>query len=79
MGVMYLLRGLLNVLQDYTWEPNSDARILVYTRVLAMLATASQENYPYHIDKGKYAIRIYSFLPHMFMGLWGATHFLTHL
>ncbi|BFZ02646.1 hypothetical protein BsWGS_05685 [Bradybaena similaris] len=51
MGVMYLLRGLLNVLQDYTWEPNSDARILVYTRVLAMLAAASQENYPYHIDK----------------------------
>ncbi|CAG5133662.1 unnamed protein product [Candidula unifasciata] len=51
MGVMYLLRGLLNVLQDYTWEPNSDARILVYTRVLSMLAAASQEHYPYHIDK----------------------------
>ncbi|KAK0049257.1 UPF0505 protein [Biomphalaria pfeifferi] len=51
MGVMYLLRGLLNVLHDYTWEPNSDARILVYTRVLAMLSAAYQEEYPYHIDK----------------------------
>ncbi|XP_059139678.1 VPS35 endosomal protein-sorting factor-like [Physella acuta] len=51
MGVMYLLRGLLNVLQDYTWEPNSDARILVYTRVLAVLSAAFQEEFPYHIDK----------------------------
>ncbi|KAH9503976.1 VPS35 endosomal protein sorting factor-like [Bulinus truncatus] len=51
MGVMYLLRGLLNVLQDYMWDPTSDARILVYTRVLAMLSAAYQEEYPYHIDK----------------------------
>ncbi|CAL1536882.1 unnamed protein product [Lymnaea stagnalis] len=50
-GVMYLLRGLLNVLHDYTWDPNSDARILVYSRVLAMLSAASQEEYLYHIDK----------------------------
>lgn len=52
MGVMYLLKGLLNVLQDYTWEQSSDARVLVYTRVLAMLSAASQEEYLYHIDKG---------------------------
>ncbi|KAK3713118.1 hypothetical protein RRG08_036730 [Elysia crispata] len=50
-GVMYLLRGLLNVLQDYVWDPASDNRILLYTRVLAMLSAACQEAYLYSIDK----------------------------
>ncbi|XP_067673421.1 VPS35 endosomal protein-sorting factor-like [Haliotis asinina] len=50
-GVMYLLRGLLNVLQDYTWDNSSDARALVYTRVIAMLSASCQERFPYHIDK----------------------------
>ncbi|XP_005101203.1 VPS35 endosomal protein sorting factor-like [Aplysia californica] len=51
VGVMYLLRGLLNVLQDYTWDQNGDLRIFVYTRVLAMLSSAAQEEYLYHFDK----------------------------
>ncbi|KAK7112793.1 hypothetical protein V1264_012185 [Littorina saxatilis] len=51
-GVLYLLRGLLNVLQDYTWDQSSDARVTVYTRVLAALSAYSQEEYPYHVDKG---------------------------
>ena len=51
-GVLYLLRGLLNVLQDYTWDANSDARAIAYTRVLAALSAFSQEDYPYHVDQG---------------------------
>ncbi|XP_021918699.1 UPF0505 protein C16orf62 homolog isoform X2 [Zootermopsis nevadensis] len=50
-GVLYLTRGLLNVLQHYTWEPNSNARPVVYLHVLDMLSVAAQETYPYHIDK----------------------------
>ncbi|KAJ9574992.1 hypothetical protein L9F63_007820, partial [Diploptera punctata] len=50
-GVLYLTRGLLNVLQHYTWEPNSNARAVVYLHVLDMLFAAAQETYPYHIEK----------------------------
>ncbi|KAL4240173.1 hypothetical protein ACF0H5_000967 [Mactra antiquata] len=50
-SVLYLLRGLLNILQNYTWEPNSDAKVVVYTRVLAMLSASCQETYPYHVSK----------------------------
>ena len=57
MGVMYLLRGLLNVLQDYTtWEYAADSRCLVYTRVLAMMCAATQEEFPYHIDRGVFVV-----------------------
>ncbi|PSN36151.1 UPF0505 protein [Blattella germanica] len=50
-GVLYLTRGLLNVLQHYAWEPNSDSRAIIYLHVLDMLSTAAQETYPYHIEK----------------------------
>ncbi|XP_052263042.1 VPS35 endosomal protein-sorting factor-like isoform X1 [Dreissena polymorpha] len=50
-SVVYLLRGLLNILQNYTWEPLSDAKVVVYTRVLAMLSASCQESYPYHVNK----------------------------
>ncbi|XP_076459289.1 VPS35 endosomal protein-sorting factor-like [Babylonia areolata] len=50
-GVLYLLRGLLNMLQDYTWDANSDARVMAYTRVLAILSAYSQEDYLYRVDK----------------------------
>lgn len=50
-GVLYLTRGLLNVLQHYAWEPNSNARCVVYLHVLDMLSAAAQERYPYHIEK----------------------------
>ncbi|KAK3583633.1 hypothetical protein CHS0354_039460 [Potamilus streckersoni] len=50
-GILYLLRGLLNILQNYTWEPSSDAKIMVYTRVIAVLSATCQETYPYHINK----------------------------
>jgi hypothetical protein len=50
--VLYLTRGLLNVLQQYTWEPTSNARCVVYLHVLDMLSAAAQEVYPYHVEKG---------------------------
>lgn len=51
---LYLLRGLLNILQNYTWEPQSDAKVVVYTRILAMLSASCQESYPYHVNKGTF-------------------------
>jgi hypothetical protein len=51
-GVLYLTRGLLNVLQNFAWEPGSNARPVVYLHVLDMLSAAAQETYPYHIEKG---------------------------
>lgn len=50
-GVMYLTRGLLNVIQHYSWEMNSISRAKVYFSVLDMLVTATQESYPYHVKK----------------------------
>ena len=51
-GVLFLVRELLNVIQDYTWEDNGDDKIRIYTCVLHLLSAMSQETYLYHIDKG---------------------------
>ncbi|XP_013882960.1 VPS35 endosomal protein-sorting factor-like isoform X2 [Austrofundulus limnaeus] len=48
-GVLYLVRGLLNMVQDYTWEDNSDAKVHVYISALPLLAAMSQETYLYSI------------------------------
>ena len=40
------------MIQDYTWEDNSDDKIRIYTCVLHLLSAMSQETYLYHIDKG---------------------------
>ncbi|KAJ8246244.1 hypothetical protein GJAV_G00265420 [Gymnothorax javanicus] len=50
-GVLYLVRGLLNMVQDYTWEENSDAKVRVYISALPVLAAMSQECYLYSIPK----------------------------
>ncbi|XP_064415213.1 VPS35 endosomal protein-sorting factor-like isoform X1 [Latimeria chalumnae] len=50
-GVLYLVRGLLNVIQDYTWEDNSDTKVRIYANVLHLLAAISQESYLYHVGK----------------------------
>uniref|UniRef100_A0A3Q3J5X5 VPS35 endosomal protein-sorting factor-like n=1 Tax=Monopterus albus TaxID=43700 RepID=A0A3Q3J5X5_MONAL len=50
-GVLYLVRGLLNMVQDYTWEDNSDAKVRVYVSALPLLAAMSQETYLYCIPK----------------------------
>lgn len=51
-GVLFLVRGLLNMVQDYTWEDNSDAKVHVYISALPLLAAMSQESYLYSIPKG---------------------------
>lgn len=51
-GVLFLVRELLNVIQDYTWEDSSDDKIRIYTSVLHLLSAMSQDTYLYHIDKG---------------------------
>ncbi|KAM6898761.1 VPS35 endosomal protein-sorting factor-like [Lycodopsis pacificus] len=50
-GVLYLVRGLLNMVQDYTWEDSSDAKVRVYISALPLLAAMSQETYLYSIPK----------------------------
>ncbi|XP_047233035.1 VPS35 endosomal protein-sorting factor-like isoform X2 [Girardinichthys multiradiatus] len=50
-GVLYLVRGLLNMVQDYTWEENSDAKVRVYISALPLLAAMCQETYLYSIPK----------------------------
>ena len=40
------------------WDPQSDAKIVVYTRVLAMLTASSQESYPYHVNKGELTLYV---------------------
>lgn len=51
-GPFYLLRGLLNVVQAYKWQKGSNARIIIYTNVLAALAAFSQETLPYNFEGG---------------------------
>ena len=58
-GVLYMVRGLLNVLTGYSWEPNSDSRVIVFMNVLNLLSAMSQENYLYHVDKGKEIDNLY--------------------
>uniref|UniRef100_A0A8C5C6N6 VPS35 endosomal protein-sorting factor-like n=1 Tax=Gadus morhua TaxID=8049 RepID=A0A8C5C6N6_GADMO len=50
-GVLYLVRGVLNMVQDYTWEDNGDAKVKVYISALPLLAAMSQETYLYSIPK----------------------------
>ncbi|XP_078097064.1 VPS35 endosomal protein-sorting factor-like isoform X2 [Mustelus asterias] len=50
-GVLYLVRGLLNVIQDYIWEDHTDTKVRIYINVLHLLAASSQETYLYHVDK----------------------------
>ncbi|XP_012255846.2 VPS35 endosomal protein-sorting factor-like isoform X2 [Athalia rosae] len=49
-GVLYLMRGLLNAVQR-CFETNSSSKSYLYLRVLDLLSTVTQENYPYHVDK----------------------------
>ncbi|XP_029954713.1 VPS35 endosomal protein sorting factor-like [Salarias fasciatus] len=50
-GVLYLVRGLLNMVQDYTWEDSSDAKVRVYISALPLLAAMSQESFLYSIPE----------------------------
>lgn len=63
-GVLYLMRGLLNVLQNYQWEASSDAKVIIYSRCLAMLSAMCQDQLPYHVDKGKETANFGVHFPH---------------
>ncbi|XP_026666628.1 UPF0505 protein C16orf62 homolog isoform X2 [Ceratina calcarata] len=49
-GVLYLMRGLLNAVQR-CFEENTSMKTYLYLRVLDLLSTIVQENYPYQVDK----------------------------
>ncbi|RWS26992.1 UPF0505 protein C16orf62-like protein [Leptotrombidium deliense] len=48
---LYLLCGLLNVVEDYSFDSYSDIKLRIYLDILSYLSVISLENYPYHIDK----------------------------
>ena len=54
-GVLYLLKGLVNVLQNYTWESHLDNKALVYMNIIVMMSAGSQESFIYHVKKGTHS------------------------
>ena len=48
-----MVRGLLNVMEGFQWDPNQDTKALVFNSVLGYLAASSQDTYIYHASKGK--------------------------
>ncbi|XP_038064522.1 VPS35 endosomal protein-sorting factor-like [Patiria miniata] len=48
-GVLYLVRGLLNVIQDYVWDTSSDTKAWVFLNVISLLSASCQEQYIYHV------------------------------
>jgi hypothetical protein len=41
-GVLYLVRGLLNVIEDYHWDSQSDGKMKVYLNVISLLSSMTQ-------------------------------------
>ena len=52
-GPLYLVRGLLNAVKNYKWDPNSDAKAIIFVNIITLLSAMCQENYLYGIDKGQ--------------------------
>ena len=44
-GALYLVRGMLNVVQEYTWELNSGAKMSIYLNAVCLLSAMSQVGY----------------------------------
>ncbi len=51
-----MVRGLLNVLNDYPWDANSDTKALIFINMVVMLSAMSQEQFIYHMDKGAFVL-----------------------
>lgn len=47
LGPFYLFRGLLNILQNYSWAKGSDGKIRIYVNMLNSLCALYQESLPY--------------------------------
>ncbi|XP_022800281.1 UPF0505 protein C16orf62-like [Stylophora pistillata] len=58
-GALYLVRSLLNVVQEYTWELNSGAKMSIYLNAVSLLSAMSQEYFLYHADKVDSNDRLY--------------------
>ena len=56
-GVLYLIRGLLNVIADFSFDKSSDAKVAIYMNIIVVLSAMSQERYAYSIDKGRVQYR----------------------
>lgn len=54
MGVLYLLRLLIEESQKYGFQ--TDSLITIYLCVLDTLSIMSQETYPFHIENGKFFV-----------------------
>jgi len=48
---LYLIRGLLNILQDYTWDTNLDTKAVIFANMLVVLSAIGQEEIPYKIAR----------------------------
>nr|CAG4717581.1 unnamed protein product [Naegleria fowleri] len=46
-GPFYLMRGLLNLIQEYDWGTGSDAKIRLFIYTLSTLSALSQQTLPY--------------------------------
>ena len=41
-GALYLVRGLLNVVQEYTWELHGGSKMTIYLNAIGLLSAMSQ-------------------------------------
>ncbi|XP_046912488.2 LOW QUALITY PROTEIN: VPS35 endosomal protein-sorting factor-like [Dermatophagoides farinae] len=51
LGILYLFKGLYNVLKEFRFESNSNYKLLIWMNMAKYLATCIQDNYPYHVDR----------------------------
>ncbi|XP_065826063.1 VPS35 endosomal protein-sorting factor-like [Oscarella lobularis] len=49
-GIHYILKGLLNTLQEYDWD-RCDAKVNLYVDVYVLLCASSQDRYAFGVDK----------------------------
>lgn len=52
MGILYLFKGLYNVLKEWKFETNSCHKVIIWMNMIKYLSTCIQDNYPYHIEGG---------------------------
>ncbi|XP_065659614.1 VPS35 endosomal protein-sorting factor-like isoform X3 [Hydra vulgaris] len=50
-SVLYLVRGLMNVLEEIIWDDSSDAKCKLYLNAICILSAAAQESYIFKVEK----------------------------
>lgn len=56
-GVLSLARMLLNVLRSFEWNQATCSLGAIYVNVIDWFSVMAQDEYPYHVDKGKKLIK----------------------